>query len=146
LHRAIHVPEGVQINGHCFRRILRQELRHGVRDFFLRRRWRKYVYRSVVAVFDLYRVEKITEHLLVGPEQPGLQKVTRERIAYAATERRLHPGMSFGGWFSLDEDASQMALIRQSLDGRFVDRLLFRLQKSENLDRERWRHPLENFV
>ena len=72
--------------------------------------------------------------------------MARERIAHIATERCLHPREALDRRFPLDEDAAEISLVRETLDRRLVDRLLFGLQKSKNLRGERGRHPLENFV
>src|SRR5207253_10858239 len=69
-----------------------------------------------------------------------------ERFAQTAAERRLHPGKTFARRFPFDEYAPQIPLIRQTLDRRFINRLLFRLEESENLRSKRRRHALENFV
>ena len=72
--------------------------------------------------------------------------MTGQGVTNAAAQCGLDPWMAFGGRFSFDKDRAKMALVRETLDRGLVDRLLFRLQESENLRGERGRHPLENFV
>jgi hypothetical protein len=72
--------------------------------------------------------------------------MARQRIAHLSAQRRLHPGEAFRRRFSLDEDAAQISLVRQSLDRRLVNRLLFRVQPAKNLRGQRGGHSLKNFV
>src|SRR5205085_9163572 len=101
---------------------------------------------AVLRVLDLERIEKIAEHFFVRAEQPGLQDIARQRVADLASKRRLHPWEAFRRRFSFDKNAAEISLVRQPLNCRVVNRLLFRLQKRENLCRKDGRHVLKNFV
>src|SRR5256714_8442726 len=146
LHAAVHVAERVQINGNILGAVFAEQPIDGHRDFLFRNFRRQLAYGAVVRVLDFERSEKIAEHFLVRAQQPRLQHMTRERVAYFSSERRLHPRKTFGRRFSLDKNTPQIALVCQSLDRRLVNRVLFRLQESENLRSQRRRHMLKNFV
>jgi hypothetical protein len=136
----------VQVNGNIFGAIFPEQPIDCFCDFLLRHFRRQFIHRPVIGVLDLERVQEIAEHFLVRAEQPCLQHVACERVADLPTERRLHPRGTFGRRFPLDENAAQIPLVREPLDRCFVNRLLFRLQKSENLGCQSRRHPLKNFV
>src|SRR4051794_15316673 len=95
---------------------------------------------------DAQPVEEIIQHRLLRAEQPRLEQMRRERVADRTGECILHPWMSLVRRLPLDEDGPQIALVRESLNGRFVDRLLFLVQEAKDLGRSLRRHALEKFV
>src|SRR5205085_2512152 len=146
LGRTVHLAKCMQINGSCFGGIFHEQFFNCRRDFSLRQfRW-QFVHGAVLRVLDLKCIEKIAEHFFVRAKQPGLQDMARQRLADLASKRRLHPWEAFRRRFSFDKNAAEISLVRQTLNCRFVNRLLFRLQKRENLCREGGRHVLKNFV
>lgn len=138
--------ESVQIHLHHGRVVLFKEGVDRAAQIFFCRSGREIFNRAVFVMSDAERIQEVTQNLAMGADQPDLKEMCGDRVVRFLAERVLQPGEALLTRLLLDEHRAELPLLCQRVDCRLVERLLFFVQKPEELGRSGLRHVGENLV
>ncbi len=131
----VHVVEGVQINGHDFRRMLGEQGFDG--GFQLRVvHCRRQIVHHAVLVLDFERVQEIHEHRLVFVDEPGADEAAGGGFQRRARERGDDFGVLLGPRLAFQKDRAHVPRLRDGGQRGLVDRLVRLVGEGENFIRQ----------